>query len=205
MVSILKASPPPETTTPHLLRRACESCTSHHITYSLNKYRSGYSFLTFQRPDWSLGLSHIRHVNRFKHDVPSSSSSPSPLTPLAPSFSSHLCYSLLFSLLLCCLGLFMKAALIWGNQYVHYVGWQGAGQRLGAGDAGWWCCGVMCLCAGGRACCSTNPSPLIFPARLCVRKAPLSVLRAWLTGSELVLGLRGRLNVYVCVHVHVCV
>lgn len=51
------------------------------------------------------------------------SSIPSPLISSSsflffPSFCLH---SLLLTLLLCCLGPFMTAELIWGNQYLHYV------------------------------------------------------------------------------------
>lgn len=164
----------------------------------------------------SLGLAYIWHVNLFQHDVqlqkhqallytpPSSSSSSS---DPAPSFSSNLSllHSFLFSLLFCCLGHFMKATLIWRNQYLHNVGCGGAGQRLGGGDRGWWRGGGVCLCVGGKGGMLLNKhKPIdLFCTSLCVRGSTetpqgLTDRRGAGSGPQ-------RQTESVCVHVCVCV
>lgn len=131
----------------------------------------------------SLGLTYIWHVNHFERDAPGLSFHSFPLhacssilSPLISSssflfFPSFCLHSLLLTLLLCCLGPFMTAELIWGNQYLHYV--EGQVRDLV------WRVGGGCLvepCArvweGGGVCCSINVSPLIFSACLCVCEGP---------------------------------
>lgn len=216
--------------------RLFDSCISHHITYNFKKYSSSYSFhfcfLTFQRPERVLKfrsrlyltcesfcawctVSEAPGITLHSFLLPSSSSLSPLISSIAPSFldfSSRPCllHSLLPSLFSpAAWGFFMKAALIWGNQYLHYMGCRGAGQRLGgAVGVGWQCGGGACLCVGGG-----NVAGMLLNKRkpielsctsLCVCEGPRRLLRAWLTGSELVLGLRGGLSVCVCVSMFVC-
>lgn len=173
---------------------------------------------------------YIWHVDRLKPDVryhrallsnPSSSSSSSsfsasssylPVSPLSLLLSptAPSCFSPLAphtpSSSRRCLGPFMKAALIWGNQYLLNVEGQGrcsvvvtgSGLRRGACmvevGAGVW------EGEGGRGDMLLDKrEPIdLFSARVCVSIGPLRLLGAWLTGSETVRILRCGLSLCVC-------
>lgn len=112
---------------------------------------------------------------------PPSSSSYSPVSPLSLLLSpiAPSCFSSLAphtpSSSRRCLGPFMKAALIWGNQYLLNVEGQGrrsvvvtrSGLRRGACVVGAGA-GVWEEESGGGVCCSISASPLIFFLHVCV-------------------------------------
>jgi len=172
----------------HLLERTCESCGSH-----LQQEQIKLIIFNISKA-WSLGHAYIWHgilcsvIYRgtrcwFTLFLPALLSLPAPFLFVPSSSSSYTSFPAPPLLP----GAFHEG---WLNmeKSIPSLRWLSRGRSETLWWGLWWWCGAG---VGGRVCCSINASPLIFSSRLSVCERPLRLLRAWLTGSELLVRLRG--------------